>query len=236
MGNKFLNGLIFLAVATVVFLQLARPSQKAEDAEPPSLEAIIPARLAGWQVKDKPLGATEAIEHAAQRRLNLDAFVYRSFTRGKINFEVYVAWWAPGRMPIQRVASHTPDRCWTENGWACTDMVFDKPLAYEGIALKNTEYREFEIEGSPQYVYYWHLLGDEVYDYGKRFNAVPDPWLWIKGALSSYFGGPKPQTFIRVNSNIPLEELREYAGFRQVMLRVADLGLKKEATTTDAEG
>lgn len=80
------------------------------------LKGKVPEALTGWQAREEPLGATEVVKGQVEAILNYDDYVFRVFTRGTAHVGVYVAYWKRDRMPVSRVASHTPDRCWTENG------------------------------------------------------------------------------------------------------------------------
>src|SRR4051812_8877665 len=90
---------------------------------------MVPREIDGWNVSDEPIGPTEAASASALKTLNLDDYAYRSFHRGGHFFTVYAAYWAAGRMPTRLVASHTPDRCWTENGMRCVETGFHRPYA-----------------------------------------------------------------------------------------------------------
>src|SRR5262245_47664161 len=90
-------------------------SRKAAPARA-ALGQMLPRTLAGWRIRDEPIGSTEATTRSALDTLNLTDHIYRRFSKGALDFAVFAAYWEPGKMPVQLVASHTPDRCWTENG------------------------------------------------------------------------------------------------------------------------
>ena len=130
----------------------------------PHLAQVVPSALAGWTERDLPLGPTEFVAKEAEKILNYDEVVNREFARGGVTFGVYAAYWSPGKMPVRMVACHTPDRCWTENGWRCLEMKFKQKLAVGGVALQPAEWRKFEPPsgGKPTYVLYWHLVEGKV--------------------------------------------------------------------------
>jgi hypothetical protein len=97
----------------------------------PHLAAAVPASLPGWTAREVPLGANEFLSSEAEKVLNYDEVVNREFSRGAETFSVYVAYWGAGKMPTRLVASHTPDRCWTENGWKCVAMKFKQAEVFE---------------------------------------------------------------------------------------------------------
>jgi hypothetical protein len=105
----------------------------------PHLAQQVPAAIIGWRGRNVPLGPNEFLQSTATRILNYDDYVYREFTRADLHFGVYVAYWGSGKMPTRFVASHTPDRCWTENGWRCLQMKFREKREIDGGALQPAE-------------------------------------------------------------------------------------------------
>lgn len=193
----------------------------------PHLAAAVPANVAGWRVRDVPLGANESVRDAVVKTLNYDEVVYREYVRGATVAGVYVAYWGAGKMPTRLVASHTPDRCWTENGWTCLEMRFRQALSLDGRAWQPAEWRRFQPPdgGAPTYVYYWHLVDGRVLDQGGRFNAVPHPLHWWKDAVQQALRGNREQYFVRVTANVPFERFWDDPGFAQVRRGLQSLGL-----------
>jgi len=190
----------------------------------------VPEEAKGWSVTNQELGATESMKERSEQILDLDDFVYRNYSRagGDEFFEVYVAYWAPGKASILEVSSHTPDRCWTENGWTQLDQKHAVEKEIAGDSLLPAEWRAFEIQGNEQFVHYWHLVGGDSYQYSQRSNAFPTPYTYVRDLLRSHMAGTGEQYFIRINTNIPFEELWYDPGFREVVAEVAELGLKLE--------
>lgn len=216
---------VAVAVATLLQgLPLLRAPPPMRD---PHLAAAVPLELPGWHGRDVPLGPNEFMVGEVEKVLNYDEALNREYTRGGENFGVYVAYWGAGKMPTQLVASHTPDRCWTENGWRCLAMKFRHAGTFEGRALQPGEWRLFEPPrgGPPTHVLYWHLVQGRPYDYGERFNAVPHPLLWAKDAAQQALLGNREQYFIRLTSSAPLEDLWSDPGFADVLRGLAELGL-----------
>lgn len=219
-------GWLFSGLA-LQFFNPFRPSPA--DPRDPHLAAMIPSRLPGWTVTEKELGPTESVAEASVRILQFDDFVYRHYSRGTQFFEVYVAYWGPNKMPLQKVASHTPDRCWTQVGWKVADMQSELPLSAEQAPLKPAQWRIFDLGNLRQHVIYWHVVGDDLYDYGDRFNASPHPVKWLRDAFRWNFQGAEEQYFIRINGNIPIAVLLEDPGFRATLESLRPLGLDPEA-------
>jgi hypothetical protein len=189
----------------------------------------FPLHPSGWQGRDEPLGPTEFVQGAVERNLNYDDVINRSYRNGVRNFGLYVAYWTPGRMPVQKVASHTPDRCWSENGWTCEELRSGERLPTGSGELKPAYWRLFRTPGASsahQYVVYWHLVGGELYDYGSGFNQRPNPVQWWRETLHYAIKGSAEQYFIRLTSDRPFAEIKNDPGFQEVLAALAKLGLQ----------
>lgn len=219
-----LPALVLLAAIGVQALDVFRETPVPRGAH---LGRHIPSRLAGWQMAELPLGANEAVAREAEKILNFDEVMNREYRRGDTTLGVYVAYWSAGRMPTRLVASHTPDRCWTENGWRCLEMKFHETRSVGGAPLLPAEWRLFQPPsgGPPTHVLYWHLVNGELYDYGGRFNAVPHPLLWWKDAVRQALLGSREQYFIRLTSNVPFERLWSDPSVTPLLEGVRSLGL-----------
>lgn len=223
--------LVLAAAAALQFAQVrdVKEGDQSMERRPIALAERIPVALPGWAGRDEPLGANEVVSTAVERTLNYDDYVFRIFRRGDTTLGVYVAYWAPGRMPIQKVASHTPDRCWTENGWRCLEMKHGVAVAATGGDLLPAQWRIFEPPSAAQshkeHVLFWHLVGDRLYDYGQRFNATPRAIDWWRDTVAYATSGSDAQYFIRVTSNRPFEQLEGDPGWQEVLAALGKLGL-----------
>lgn len=197
------------------------------------LAAALPDALLGVKSRALELGNTENVRTAVERTLRYDDVLYREYRVGEATVTLYAAYWGPARMPTQLVASHTPDRCWVENGWACEQSRHDVTAGITGEAFLPAEWRLFKAPAGPKlHVVFWHLVGDKVYDYGDRLNRVPSAWRWWRDAASQIFKAPPEQYFIRVTSDIPFEKLQAEPGWHELLGALAKLGLvRKEAVT-----
>ncbi len=194
----------------------------------------LPDSLNGWSVKDEPLGSSEFLSEETSRILNFDDYAYRIYERGGRKLGVYVAYWAPGRMPTNKVASHTPDRCWVENGWKCTESRFNVNVGAGGQNYKSAQWRLFVPPGGgpKQFVLYWHLVGGELYDYGDRVNTRPHPVKWIRDSLAYAMKGSGEQYFIRLTSDLPMDDLLEDPSLNRLWTELGEIGLKASAPMT----
>lgn len=224
-------GLAALVVAVV--LQFAgirdvKEGDRTAKAQPIGLAKKLPMELEGWVGKDEPIGPNEVAAQAASRVLNFDDNIYRVYRRGDITLGVYVAYWAPGRMPIQKVASHTPDRCWTENGWHCLERRHNIVVKSFRKNLGGAQWRVFEppgASGGREYTVYWHLVGERLYDYGSRFNSRPHPLDWWRDTVSYAFSGVDEQFFVRLTSNHDFQQLEHDPGWQQLIASLDRLGV-----------
>lgn len=192
------------------------------------LASAIPINLSGWSGAEEPLGASELLKSTVEKTLNYDDVVNRTYRTGDRIIGVYAAYWSAGRMPVQKVASHTPDRCWSENGWACSELRSNERVFVGEAVLRPANWRLFLAPGATrekQYVLYWHLVGSELYDYGDGFNRRPNPVKWWRDTVHYAIKGSADQFFIRLTSNRPFEELRGDPGWEELLGALAKLGL-----------
>lgn len=215
-----------LALLLMVGFQVALAPSAPPAPRPPHLANLIPAEVTGYTSRSMELGATESVQGAVERILNYDDVFFREYQHGDARLAVYVAYWGPGKMPVRLVASHTPDRCWTENGWACLETRFAQPIEVNGRAWQPTEWRIFEIQGQKQYVMYWHLIDGEVPKEGARFNAAPNPVHWLRDYYRNLAVKPEEQYFIRINATVPIEQLWQTEGLQEILRGLAKLGLE----------
>lgn len=185
----------------------------------------LPPAPSGWASREMPLGETEAVQGAVEKTLKFEDVYFREYRSGMGTLTVYIAYWGPGKMPTQLVASHTPDRCWSSAGWSCEEMKHGVQLA----GLRGGEWRLFRApNGSPTHVQYWHLVGTEIYDYGERLNQVPSIWRWWRDAAFQAFRAPAEQYFVRLASDRPFDQLAADPGWQELMAALGKLGLAAE--------
>lgn len=191
------------------------------------LATALPGELPGWSGKSLPLGATEAVSGAVEKTLRFDDVYFREF-RSRIGvISLYAAYWGPGKMPTQLVASHTPDRCWAENGWTCDEVAHEVAPTSQSPMLLPGEWRVFSAPGGQKLnVLFWHRVGGELYDYGHRINRMPSVWRWWRDAARQALRSPPEQYFIRLTSDVPFERLRGDPGWEQMLAALRRIGLE----------
>lgn len=195
----------------------------------------IPRQVSGWIGRDEALGETELTRRAVENILNFDEAIYRIYRQGSREFGVYVAYWAPGRMPTRLIELHTPDRCWVENGWLCQGSKFAYRLAQEA-AFPPAQWRVFTPPGRSEqtYVLFWLLVGDRSYDFGERLNRAPNPFRWWGQFVQEVTAGYRGHLFVRLTSNHPFEELAGDAGWQQVTSALVELGVVDKSASHSA--
>lgn len=229
-----LAAIVLLAAVALQFVRVRdmTEGERAAAARPIDLKQQIPAQLAGWSVADEPLGPNETVRGAIEKTLNYDDYVYRLYRRDGVTVGIYAAYWAPNRMPVQKVASHTPDRCWIENGWTCLDQRFAEKIAARDARLQPAQWRIFQApgrDGRREHVLYWHLVGSRLHDYGARLATSPGIVAWWRDALTYALAGSQAQVFVRVTSSVPFERLQADSGWQTLVESLANLGLSGPA-------
>jgi len=182
--------------------------------------------------RELPVGVSEGAANAVEQALRFDDVLYREYwdPAHEGRFTLYIAYWNPGKIPVQLVASHTPDRCWTEAGWIGVKRHGNETVVVGGLRLKPAQARIFKNNtGQTQQVLYWHLVGRRLYDYGSGFNQVPSIWRWWREAAREAVRSPPEQYFVRLSSDRRFDELEADPAFRAVIKCLADLGLRDGA-------
>jgi hypothetical protein len=195
------------------------------------LAARLPTILGGHPARDLPLGPTEAGDHIVRTVLQCDDLVYRRYVTAHGDFDLYVAYWASNKIPSELVASHTPDRCWSDCGWKCRAMKFQQRYAAGSRKLLPAEWRIFADPSGFQLVHliYWHVVGGQSYDYGRSFNWVPNPIQYWKEHARYVLFGSGEQYFVRLTSTQDFERLWPDPDFQLVLQNLADLTLAERA-------
>jgi EpsI family protein len=200
------------------------------------LAPLFPERIPGWECRNEKLGPTEFTQEAAKDILNFDDYLFRSYTRPGQSFTLYIAYWRPGRMPVQRVAGHNPDICWTGAGWKREESKAGAMLRAGGITLRPAQWRKMQFPGQPvQYVAFWHLVGGHLYDQNYYLNSIPSPLAYWREAMHYALGGQREQYLVRLTASVPFSELETDPGYREIFQALAGLGLAESGRSSPAE-
>ncbi len=168
-----------------------------------------PEEIPGWTVQYLPIADTPEMQAKVNEVLNYDDGVFAVYAKGSMRISVYIAYWAPGRMPTKEIARHTPDVCWVNAGWKRTmwESIPELNIRNGGPTIKHTEHRTFVAGGDTQHVAFWHLVDDTVYSYGT--GARPPWYAVIADTLRWGVKQRQEQFFIRISSQRSLYEVLE---------------------------
>lgn len=189
------------------------------------LNQALPAEFPGWSVRDLPIGDTEQLKSVSERLLQYDDYAYREYTRGTQRFAVYAAYWRPGKMPTRMVAIHTPDRCWTENGWTCSEQQFNTQLDLGDRTQSHVQARVFSPPNGrgKLHVAFWLLAGGQPFDFGQRLHSVSNPVKWWRDVVEEMAGNRREHLFVRITSDQPIGELRGDPAFEEVLRAIGKI-------------
>jgi len=223
--KKILLSVASLVIAGSILLQLAPRPSNSKPTKPPHLEELLVKSFPGWEIQPMELGETEAVREATDKTLRFDDYVFLGYKSQDAEFEIYAAYWGPGKMPVQLVASHTPDRCWVENGWSCTQHEFGKEIHKKNYHLLPAQSRTFSLHNQTRHVLYWHLLDGKPNNLGERITTTPSPTKWLKGFWKHLWVDHAEQYFIRITSPDPIDQLWHEPVFLETIERLGTIGL-----------
>ncbi|MFH1496591.1 MAG: exosortase-associated EpsI family protein [Verrucomicrobiota bacterium] len=179
---------------------------------------LLPPAPPGWTMTEKSIADTPEMKEAVDELLNYSDGTFVEYSNGNQRLSVYIAYWVPGKMSHRLVAAHTPDVCWVGNGWEKIQSKQITDMVIENQPIPAIQDRLFEANGQAEYVWFWHLVGNESKSYGT--GHVP-PWhaaitdLWVKGLNQR-----EEQFFIRISSNVPLEKLLGNSPLKAVLVQL----------------
>lgn len=195
-------GLLVMAVGLVIYGSTHIPEPRFTG----TLKELLPPPPPGWTMKEKPIADTPEMQEAVGEMLNFDDGVFVDYLGpGNQRLSVYIAYWTPGRMSHRLVAGHTPDVCWVGGGWKKTEQGQITGLTTtDGRPIPTGESRTFVANGTPEYVWFWHLVGNESKSYGTGGTA---PWFAaLEDLISKGVNQRQEQFFIRLSSSSTLTQ------------------------------
>jgi hypothetical protein len=195
-----------------------------------ALADIVPSELPGWKIKDMDMAESPESSARITDFLNFDDAIFRVFEKGDTFVGLYIAYWSPGKASYRWAGAHTPDTCWVQNGWTCTDRAYSIPFQHDDAQFQPAEYGVYEKSDSAQNVYFWHLVGGQAFSYKQQdghniFAALID----IK-----HYGLDlrQEQFFVRLSSNKSLEQLKKTPGFDKILDSLSVIGLEGPTETS----
>lgn len=220
--------LIFLAACLLAVLGFRFYFSLVPPPEPSlkqPLAEILPKQLAGWQVEEHDMAESPEASARISDFLNFDDAIFRTYRRGDTFIGVYVAYWKPGKASYRWAGAHTPDTCWVQNGWTRSERKYSVPLNASGIPFKPAEFGVYVKDGHPQKVYFWHLIGGNVYSFNQHNSH--NIWGSLLDIKKHGLDLRKEQFFVRFSSNKALTELEELEGMHKILQALAHVGLRK---------
>ena len=211
--------LLGLVIATGLFFASRTPSNRQTVL--PDLSLLLPRHVEGWSTEVN----TDVQRFSAQLQTDVLTQVsyfreYSSGKRGEVT--VYVAFWPAETVPVSVVASHTPDACWPGSGWVLQkETVRRVPLRIKDRVIDDAEERIFMQNEQIQHVWYWHLYGGRVI----HPDDVRSPRHLLVLAWKYGFRRSGDQTFVRISSNLPWEDLASDPLIDEIFTRLSRFGL-----------
>ncbi len=233
---KILTPLILLtgALAAAYFVFTKFDGGTAPEGRPTGhIAEIVPAKPGVWESEDMPLGSTEEVKRSAEKILATSEFLNRRYSdKSGREFNVYIAYWEPGKVTPRHAVNHTPDSCWVRNGWKRIDNSSrsDCMPGKQRVPLFPAFYREYTYEVSAgktvkRNVVFWCVIGDETFNFSEGGSAFFNPVEWFKSILKYSVTGMKDIYFIRVDSSFNFDDFKSDEGFNEVMDSLGKLAL-----------
>jgi exosortase/archaeosortase family protein len=215
------SGLACAATLVGVFTLSTHGPRGAPDlTRAPDLARLVPEKFSDWEhvTTDDLRRLTPTLE--------TDKLIQRTYQRrtadGVEQITLYVAWWAPGQVPVSLVQSHTPESCWPGSGWVQQPAPRTEALTVAGRALPAPIHLFFKDgAGFPQHTWYWHLnAGRPVLQINPLSPCELLALAWQHGFITS-----GEQLFVRVSSNRPWDRLAAEPLLTEFFAALAPLGL-----------
>lgn len=225
--------LLLLAVLSQFVFQIGRPPSADKLAVD-----VIPTKLGGVEVKDLEIAGTESVSKAVEEGLGFSDYRYREYTKGRVQFAVYLAYWQDRKRHFMDLGTHAPDNCWVSNGWSMDPKhpkrVFSVQIASSSASSGTqvsgltpqvstttwpAEDRTFYATGNTIYVVYWHLIDGQPLDYTRYGTGKTVGYLLDN--ISHYWRGTAEQYFLRISSPLPMDELEREPAFQTVLASLA---------------
>lgn len=232
------RGLLALLVAGLAaqfIFQIGRaPSPAILPAE------VIPSALPGVEIKDLRVAETESVSQAVEEGLGFSDHRYREYRRGGLQFAIYLAYWQDRKRHFMDLGTHAPDNCWVSNGWKMDAKLPKRAFSVQArspssngsggtplsaldsqpsAATWPAEDRVFHAGGNTIYVVYWHLLDGQPLDYTRYGTGKTVGYLMDN--LNHYWRGTAEQYFLRISSNLPMDQLEKEPAFQAVLASLA---------------
>ncbi len=194
----------------------------------------LPRAVVGWTRRDIPVADSKAGNLNVQGILNFSQAAQAIYVRGETSILVYAAYWEPGKASVVDAGSHNPDSCWVNSGCVRTERRYAVAAQVNGRALVPYEYGQYLVpSGGRQNVAFWHLVNGQPNRYEDQSAGWRDglvgrlerlPLLW-KDMRTYGLNQKSEQMFIRISSNLPIDELLADPANREFLQALQGLGI-----------
>lgn len=225
--------LLAMLAALIVYIEFCSTPLRRFNAD---LKTVVPAELAGWEVRDIPLTETQGSLENVRNVLQYDDVVQRLYRKGGLEVLVYTAYWKPGKVTTADAGTHNPDSCWVLAGWTRHERQYGVPLTLAGRTTLPAEEGVYSIRNHATNVIFWHLVNGEPNRYedqqtgwrhglAGRIERLP---LAFEDIRKYGLNMKREQLFIRISANRPLPALIADPDFAALLNRLDDLGIFKD--------
>lgn len=184
------------------------------------LARILPGVELCKVARDLPLGATEYDREKVDRILDYDDVVNRVYTTNQGEFQVYIGYWAAGKLSPTHIAAHVPDRCWIYAGMTPRVIDDNYQLRAGTSSCPPGHWRIFVKQATPEiHVVFWHKVGAEDYNYSSIESKV-SIYRRLKGVILDLFVAQPDQLFVRISSNVPLDAFAKDPVFQAAIIGI----------------
>lgn len=226
-GSFILLGLLALVITAEYFSQRDRRFTG-------ELATSLPRNVAGWTRRDIPVADSKAGNLNVQGILNFTQAAQALYVRGDTSILVYAAYWAPGKASVVDAGSHNPDSCWVNSGCVRTERRYAVAGQVAGRAWVPYEFGQYLVpSGGRQNVAFWHLVNGQPNRYEEQNAGWRDglvgrlerlPLLW-KDIRTYGLNQKSEQMFIRLSSNLPIEQILADPANRDFLQALQGLGI-----------
>jgi Protein of unknown function (DUF3485). len=249
MMQKIFFGFALIVAVLSITLVLLWSKIMTPDLRPPKptghMEELIPMTSGKWRGEFRELGETEEVIRASVSLLAVTEFLSRTYTaQDGRNFTLYISYWAQGKEPTVRAASHIPDNCWLRSGAKIVEGTkkFGEEIELDGKKLLPFYERVFSFgmhrnsdEEITRNVRYWFVIEDEVYEFGDGDLSIPSPMKYISNMIYESRKGIPEQYFIRVDTLEPLDALFFDEDFKVILKSLGELILFQKNASEKSE-
>ena len=208
---------ILVTFVGLVLLCLSVSDRKIVDTTNEFVVLLMHLEPRGVPFSDVPLGDSDLVVDKTLRVLQIDGYVNRRYKLNNQSFDLFIAYWAPGKASQRLAAQHNPDVCWVEfGGWTELSRLESTYLQLDTSnpspshrPLGPIEYRLLEKPGGsePIYTYFWQIADTDYF---------PLKETRIKG-IGYYLGTTPdrirakrcPMYFIRIHSKTPMAPISQ---------------------------